>query len=48
MQDINQPDDMAALIDIDDSSFDITQTLNIITPPDSAATTNHGIPADSR
>ncbi|WP_042568604.1 patatin-like phospholipase family protein [Yersinia intermedia] len=47
-QDINQPDDMAALIDIDDSSFDITQPPNIITSPDSTATTKHGLPAQMR
>ncbi|WP_050299478.1 patatin family protein [Yersinia frederiksenii] len=31
-QDINQPDDMAELIDAEDSSFDINQSPDIITP----------------
>ncbi|CNH31664.1 patatin [Yersinia pekkanenii] len=38
-QDINQPDDMAELIDIDDSSFDITQTPDISTPAASMTAT---------
>ncbi|MFW5386877.1 MULTISPECIES: patatin-like phospholipase family protein [unclassified Yersinia (in: enterobacteria)] len=44
-QDINQPDDMAELIDTDDSSFDITQTPDIITPADSVTATHYGLPA---
>ncbi|AKP34207.1 patatin-like phospholipase family protein [Yersinia aleksiciae] len=44
-QDINQPDDMAELIDADDSSFDIIQTPDIITPIDSVAVANQHLPA---
>ncbi|QHB31331.1 patatin family protein [Yersinia canariae] len=42
-QDINQPDDMADFIDIDndDSSFDITQSPDIIAPAVTAKITNH-------
>ncbi|NIL22344.1 patatin family protein [Yersinia mollaretii] len=44
-QDINQPDDMAELIDDDDFSFDVIQTPDIITPVDSVAVANQHIPA---
>lgn len=43
-QDINQPDDMADLIDNDDYSFDITQSPDIIAPPDAAKITHHSLP----
>ncbi|WP_145524654.1 patatin-like phospholipase family protein [Yersinia rohdei] len=44
-QDINQPDDMQELIDIDDSSFAINQSPDIIKPVDSANATGHPLPA---
>ncbi|CNK38834.1 patatin [Yersinia frederiksenii] len=43
-QDINQPDDMADLIDADDSSFDINQSPDIITPVDAVKAAESHLP----
>lgn len=43
-QDINQPDDMADLIDADDSSFDINQSPDIITPVDAVKAAERHLP----
>ncbi|CNK35895.1 patatin [Yersinia frederiksenii] len=43
-QDINQPDDMADLIDADDSSFDINQSPDIITPVDTVKAAESHLP----
>ncbi|WP_145508390.1 patatin family protein [Yersinia alsatica] len=43
-QDINQPDDMADLIDADDSTFDINQSPDIITPVDAVKAAESHLP----
>ncbi|WP_145576895.1 patatin family protein [Yersinia alsatica] len=43
-QDINQPDDMADLIDADDSSFDINQSPDIIRPVDAVKAAESHLP----
>ncbi|CBY28728.1 patatin-like phospholipase family protein [Yersinia enterocolitica] len=43
-QDINQPDDMADLIDNDDSSFAITQSPEITAPANATKASDHHLP----